>query len=229
MKEHSAEFNSQHFDRPEAWPDDGANWSVAWGSPKRQWERTIFPRIRMLARGTIVDLGCGHGRWTPFIRQLADEYIGVDASQGCIDFCQARYGGRFLKCDGKTLPIESDSVDFVYSFDSLVHADLESTLSYIRECYRVLRKGGSFFLHLSTFATSGATSNDGWRSEDGDWEKYVLEVLDLCPSPLIKVDGIAWMQRSFINDCFVTFVKGKAGRALPMSENFIFMDEANDA
>jgi hypothetical protein len=48
--------------------------------------------------------------------------------------------------------VETGSVDFVFSFDSLVHADAPTLEAYLRELTRVLRPGGVAFLHHSNMA-----------------------------------------------------------------------------
>jgi hypothetical protein len=45
--------------------------------------------------------------------------------------------------------IEDESLDFVFSFDSLVHADSETMRSYVLQLGRKLRVGGTAFIHHS--------------------------------------------------------------------------------
>jgi len=47
--------------------------------------------------------------------------------------------------------VESGSIDFVFSFDSLVHAEADVMASYSREIARVLKRDGSAFIHYSNF------------------------------------------------------------------------------
>jgi hypothetical protein len=45
--------------------------------------------------------------------------------------------------------IENGSIDFAFSFDSLVHAESDVMSSYAHELARVLKPGGVAFLHHS--------------------------------------------------------------------------------
>jgi SAM-dependent methyltransferase len=45
--------------------------------------------------------------------------------------------------------VEGGSIDFAFSFDSLVHADGQVIESYVRELARVLKPGGVAFIHHS--------------------------------------------------------------------------------
>jgi tetratricopeptide (TPR) repeat protein len=62
-------------------------------------------------------------------------------------------------------------VDFAFSWDSLVHADLEAMRGYVTELQRVLRPGGSAFLHHSNLAALApgspavALARKRWRDQ----------------------------------------------------------------
>jgi hypothetical protein len=52
--------------------------------------------------------------------------------------------------DGRSLDmIEDESIDFVFSFDSLVHADSGTVRSYMLQIARKLRFSGTGFIHHS--------------------------------------------------------------------------------
>jgi SAM-dependent methyltransferase len=80
--------------------------------------------------------------------------IGIDLAQACIDQCTQRFRQypnlEFKVNDGLTFPmIENESIDFAFSFDSLVHAESDVMSSYANELARVLKPGGVAFLHHS--------------------------------------------------------------------------------
>jgi ubiquinone/menaquinone biosynthesis C-methylase UbiE len=120
-----------------------------------QWHGTLMPRIRrFLPTGTILEIACGYGRWTQFLRQHCDRLVGVDLSVECIDAVKARFAAderaSFFLNDGKSLAmVPDDSVDFIFSFDSLVHADRDTLDAYVAQFRRVLRRNGAAFIHHS--------------------------------------------------------------------------------
>lgn len=104
--------------------------------------------------GTVVEIGCGHGRWTQFLAERASEVVALDLAPACIDACRARFGDQTgvvpVICDGRSMPGVADgSVDLVFSFDSLVHADADALDAYLAEIGRVLRADGVAWLHHS--------------------------------------------------------------------------------
>ena len=139
------------------WAQSGDEWSpgrCAEGTSVL-WSRTILPRIeRFLPTAAILEIGPGFGRWTEFLRQHAARLILVDLSDRCIESCRRRFDGdtriRYLVNDGASLEgIPDASVDFIFSFDSLVHAEADTIGAYLREAGRKLKPGGAGFIHHS--------------------------------------------------------------------------------
>ncbi len=51
------EENFQTFEVRYDWPQQGEEWSAAWGSAEAQWYGTIFPRIHaFVPTGTILEI-----------------------------------------------------------------------------------------------------------------------------------------------------------------------------
>jgi SAM-dependent methyltransferase len=136
------------------WSKRGEEWSTDWGSPRAQWEGAILPRIRRHLYGAVVEIAPGHGRWTEFLRESCDSLVGVDLLEKCVEHCRQRFFDdsrlRFVANDGQSLPTVPDhSVDFVFSCDSLVHAEAETIKRYVAELKRVLKPGCAAFIHHS--------------------------------------------------------------------------------
>jgi ubiquinone/menaquinone biosynthesis C-methylase UbiE len=147
--------NKSLWDGSYRWGEAGDEWSAPWGTVAMQWHGTLMPRIRrFLPTGTVLELACGFGRWTQFLRQHCERLVGVDLSAECIDACKARFTGdsqaAFFVNDGKSLAMVPDeSVDFIFSFDSLVHVDRDTLDAYLGQFRRVLRRNGAAFIHHS--------------------------------------------------------------------------------
>jgi SAM-dependent methyltransferase len=52
------------------------------------------------------------------------------------------------------IPLISDSVDLVYSFDTMVHLDERTIFRYMQETRRVVRRDGILMLHVATHETT---------------------------------------------------------------------------
>jgi SAM-dependent methyltransferase len=141
-----------------------------------QWERTIWPIIKDENFASTLELACGHGRNTEFLRRFAKSIDLIDVNQSCIDACERRFGlekdgcaFRYHLTSGNSLPVQSGSISFGYSWDSMVHFDKLVVRDYVREFHRALKPGGSAFLHHSNYGTvapdSSWTKNHGNRSD----------------------------------------------------------------
>jgi len=122
------------------------------------WETTILPRIcAFVPTGTILEVAPGYGRCTQFLKDLCDHLIAVDLSPRCIAACAERFpdcGIELHVNDGKSLPMVRDkSVDFVFSWDSLVHVEAGTLNAYAVELARVLKPGGAGFFHHSNIGS----------------------------------------------------------------------------
>jgi hypothetical protein len=137
------------------WGNAGEEWSSAWGGSYMQWYGTILPRIRtFLPAHTILEIAPGFGRWTRFLKDFCTNLIVVDVSEKCIKACQERFADcshiSYFVNDGKSLNmIPDDTIDFVFSFDSLVHAEDTAISAYVSQFPRKLKQNGAVFIHHS--------------------------------------------------------------------------------
>jgi len=139
------------------WGQSGDEWSPGRSAEGTAvlWHRTVLPRVRrFLPTGTIVEIGPGFGRWTQYLRRLCIRLIVVDLSERCIDSCRQRFAGdrhiEYIVNDGTSLEqIPDGSVDFIFSFDSLVHAEADAVGAYLAQAARKLKRGGAGFIHHS--------------------------------------------------------------------------------
>ena len=147
-----------------------------------QWERTIWPIIRDEDFTSTLELACGHGRNTEFLRQHAKSIDLVDVNRTCIDACEKRFGSekdgctfRYHLTTGNSLPVPGGSISFVYTWDSMVHFDKLVVRDYVHEVLRVLKPGGSAFLHHSNYGTVAPDSN--WIKNHGSRSDMTAELM----------------------------------------------------
>ncbi|HEU4929192.1 MAG TPA: class I SAM-dependent methyltransferase, partial [Candidatus Krumholzibacteria bacterium] len=95
--------------------------------------------------GVLLDFGCGSGAQTVLFAAQFDQTIAVDVDQAYVAECARRAAaaglGDRVQClsyDGTTLPVASQSVDFVVSFEVLEHVDDEARA--LSEIHRVLKR-----------------------------------------------------------------------------------------
>src|SRR5215475_13304533 len=147
--------NKKHWEGRYDWTERGDEWSRPWGSVEMQWYIALLPRIQAhLPTRTILEIACGSGRWTHYLKEWCDRLIAVDLAAECVETCRQRFKSasniEYHVNDGKSLDMTAaESVDFVFSYDSLVHADPTVFDAYFGALSRILTPDGVAFLHHS--------------------------------------------------------------------------------
>jgi hypothetical protein len=151
----SIETNKAVWGHDYTWPERGDEWSAPWGSAAMQWHGVIRPRIHtFLPARVALEIAPGYGRWTQFLQSEAHHLVVVDLNEACIEGCKERFAGAtnisYHVNDGRSLAmVDDESVDFAFSFDSLVHGDLDVLRAYLAELSKKLSPDGVAFLHHS--------------------------------------------------------------------------------
>lgn len=137
------------------WSTEGDEWSAWWGGTRAMWFGAILPRIHAFVPArAILEIGPGYGRWTQYLKNLTERLVAVDLSQNCVDHCRSRFADathiEYFVNDGLSLAmIEPRSIDFAFSFDSLVHAEPEIVEGYLSQLAETLTANGVALLHHS--------------------------------------------------------------------------------
>lgn len=118
---------------------------------------------------TIVDIGCGCGRFAHHLRDMrfqncrfSGKYIGVDIDPEILSWCRKHFDAarfRFLQSthgsksynqsglDGEyMLPIEDSSMDLVFSTSLFTHLLERELRNYCTEAWRILKPGRSMLM-----------------------------------------------------------------------------------
>jgi SAM-dependent methyltransferase len=90
------------------------------------------------ARGLLVDVGCGIGRFLEFASDLTADYIGVDVVRHPGLSPDAEFHRADL--DYESIPLPTASADIVAALETIEH--LESPRAFCRELARILKPGG---------------------------------------------------------------------------------------
>jgi len=150
------EGNLNIWDEDYKWEEQGDEWSEAWGSASAHWITTLYPRVKdFLPSRRVLEFAPGHGRWTQYLKDMAEELFVVDLSPNCIEHCKKRFKDdtniNYFVNDGKSIPdeIPDESIDFIFCYDSFVHCEIDIMEAYIKEIKRKLKKGGVAFIHHS--------------------------------------------------------------------------------
>lgn len=132
---------------------------IAWGQPLRHISRVLragiasaIARAGASAHGRVLDFGCADRPYRDLLPPSCT-YVGADLpGNDAADIA--------IAADG-TLPLGDATFDMVLSTQVLEHARDPGT--YLRECHRVLKPGGSLILTTHGIMVWHPDPNDYWR------------------------------------------------------------------
>jgi hypothetical protein len=135
----------------------GGVYGLQWGDPDT-WpplkfirDRYVLPYVR--SDHVALEIGPGGGRWTKYLLGFGKLYA-VDYYDELLCELKKRYGKRnnvdFIKNNGTDFPgIPSHSVDYLFSFGTFIHLDLNIIEAYLDNMRMILRPGGNAVIHYS--------------------------------------------------------------------------------
>jgi SAM-dependent methyltransferase len=122
----------------------------------------------------VLEIGCGVGRMTRRLSELAGRVIATDVSSEMLHRCRRTLADRdnvdYLQVsgDGALAGVPDSSVDLVFSYITLQHVpDAQAQLRYVAESVRVLRPGGHAALQVR--ATGWSARAVDWTGHLGHW------------------------------------------------------------
>jgi ubiquinone/menaquinone biosynthesis C-methylase UbiE len=116
------------------------------------WMNVVSSHVKDQRIKTILDLGCGTGRFTEALAIRFDaDVIGVDPSKKMLAQAQSKPSDARIRYEhgrGEAIPLSDNSVDLV--FMSMIFHHFENPALAARECRRLLRDDGTAFLRAGT-------------------------------------------------------------------------------
>ena len=216
------------------WSARGDDWSAWWGGTETQWREAVRPRIeRYVPTGTILELGPGYGRWSQYLKDLADRLVLVDLTPECIAACRERFATAtnvaYHVNDGRSLDMVADSsIDLCFSFDSLVHAEADVLAAYLEQLARKLAPDGVGVVHHSNMGRyrrlsrltravpakpRGVLMKRGvlvnlvaWRAESVTAERFA-ELCTAAGLSCVHQERISWQAGRWLIDAISTFTR----------------------
>jgi SAM-dependent methyltransferase len=137
----------------------------------------IDQRVRAPLRSVVLDLGCGTGRIARHFDQRGARVVGLDITSQSLRVAADHSPNTicYVRSDGATLPIRSNSVDTVVSVYVLQYVVRTRQIyrRLVAEIARVLRVGGRWIFleqEIGSRAGSGSVGSTIHRANYLDWD-----------------------------------------------------------
>ena len=140
MKWFSRRRNPEHVDPQSAYALWAKNYPPRPHNPLMEVEQqTVLALLPDVSGLTVLDAGCGTGRYLQELKSRGAFAIGMDLSQAMLDRARA-LTNRVARADLRALPFDAMSVDVVVC--GLALGDVEELELALLEIARVIRPGG---------------------------------------------------------------------------------------
>src|SRR5580704_1338342 len=146
----SKEWNISFWGNDHPWESDGDEFhqfATDCGQVYNEWKNGLVTELLLpyvSTESSVLEIGCGHGRWSSLLAGNVSRLYLTDIATSCIDFCRSRFGDNgieYIVSDGNLSLIPMASIDFVWCFDVMMHVEPEDINVYVKEISRVLKVG----------------------------------------------------------------------------------------
>jgi ubiquinone/menaquinone biosynthesis C-methylase UbiE len=148
-------------------------YGLQWGDPEQSESlraikaRFVLPYCN--PTHTALEIGPGGGRWTRYLLGFSRLYV-VDYHDELLRELRKNFSQPnmvFVKNNGTDFPgVPDGSVDFVFTFGTFVHLDLELIAAYLTNLRRIVKPAANLVIQYSDKTKAPAQLNEGFSDND---------------------------------------------------------------
>ncbi len=145
IAEYHADYMNEYFDDAESQDNLDVFWSK---------DSAFYKLFKKLNTEIVVELACGRGRHVPHYLNNSSRITLVDILEKNIDICRQRFKDEekisyYINNGYDLSEIPSESQTALFTYDAMVHFEMFDIYKYLKETYRILKKGGRALFHHS--------------------------------------------------------------------------------
>ena len=149
----------------------GLEWGNPEVSPPLCYVRDHFLTPYLSPNTTVVEIGPGGGRWTRYMLN-AKQIYAVDYHQELLNELKSNFNVSnitYVKNNGDNFPnIPNGSIDFLFSFGTFVHLDVEIIDCYLRNMKPLLKHESNVVIQYSDKTKPIGKNNKEFSENDPD-------------------------------------------------------------
>ncbi len=147
----------------EIYDRDARLFLTRWGRPRYKRPPLLAEWLTLLPqRAVLLDLGCGGGQDTRYLKAAGYRVIGLDRTLPLLQFAQKRAPSvPLILADMRALPVRAASLGGIWAAASLMHLPKEVAMDVLVRLHRCLRPGGVLAATV-TYGTRSRVQGRGW-------------------------------------------------------------------
>ena len=149
----------------------GLEWGDPEVTPPLRYVRDHFLTPYLSPKTTVVEIGPGGGRWTKYMLYVKQIYA-VDYHRELLNELKSNFDASnitYVKNNGDDFPnIQDGSIDFLFSFGTFVHLDVDIISRYLRNIKPLLKNESNVVIHYSDKTKPLGKNNKGFSENDPD-------------------------------------------------------------
>jgi SAM-dependent methyltransferase len=164
---------------------------------------------------TVLDIASGEGYGSALLGSVARRVVGIDIDEHSVAHAKSKYkydNLSFIRGDCTAIPLTSDSIDLVVSFETLEHIIDHKT--FFNEISRILKPGG--VLVIST------PDRVPYHEMNGSPNPYHLKELDRAEFKLLlnqHFQSVQLLGQSYLEGSLIDPLKGDGSEDLEIKSN----------
>jgi ubiquinone/menaquinone biosynthesis C-methylase UbiE len=130
------------------------------------WGQNIVPYFKSLNPKSVLDVGCGYGRFCDIVADFTDVVYGCDIASVATGNIIQNEKIKYIDCEAKSIPLLDQSVEWVTSFDCLEHCLIDDIPIILQEFSRICTRGFIFSIAYCDDEYNGLKLHMTVQSED---------------------------------------------------------------
>lgn len=179
----------------------------------RDFQETMIDKtIRMLPEGShVIDLGCGDGRDTAYIRSKGVDVVGIDLSENMVSVARIKYPDcAFLQMEMRETVFPEGTFDCVWASASMINLPKTALNTLEKEVCRVLTGEGIFAFSFKIGEKEGFEEHDYADGYPRYFSYYTIEELKKRFNYLEIFDSVKYPKKLFDSEFMYCWArKGK--------------------
>ena len=95
----------------------------------------------------MLDIGCGPGNYTLYMKKRGFDVTGIDISEGMLSLARKKHKGpRYIMMDYEKLKFKKNSFDATTAFFSIIHSKKSKLPLILRKIRAIIEDKGYFFV-----------------------------------------------------------------------------------